>query len=395
METIEQLPDTARGLWNVLKRTRAWLPENTGEQYWMLGGGTLLAARWRGQDPPRQSEDLDIKIRAPTRERAEEARKRLQIAALERAFENAGGARCRPEQDREKRSSWSQTWRFEEHGEGKIDLVELHLSTPWEPTRGRIEDIELQLEPTASILFGKLWRSHLALARDAFDLAVAGELDPKALTEALQVLGRARTEQVVENIRNAQLRLEMEGQTELKGVVEMWEDLATDPGQTALQAVDRCWKVSESEQLEAIANETERIARRIRRIQLEQGTGEITVSVKEKGLEVTWSEPGEANKLIVVENVSEDDWKRSWRALSGGTAQNQLPNRGQEGEGRHEGEAEKNVGGVAVPGVKTTHERAKVRHANAVYENTPDGQKMLRETVERRERAQQRGTSRT
>ena len=24
METIEQLPDTARGLWNVLKRTRAW-----------------------------------------------------------------------------------------------------------------------------------------------------------------------------------------------------------------------------------------------------------------------------------------------------------------------------------------------------------------------------------
>ena len=104
METIEQLPDTARGLWNVLKRTRAWLPENTGEQYWMLGGGTLLAARWRGQGPPRQNEDLDIKIRAPTHERAEEARKRLQIAALERAFANAGGARCRPEQEPEERS---------------------------------------------------------------------------------------------------------------------------------------------------------------------------------------------------------------------------------------------------------------------------------------------------
>ena len=63
MEIIEELPQSARGLWNLLKQTRQWLPKNTGEQYWMLGGGTLLAGRWNAHGPPRQSEDLDIKIR--------------------------------------------------------------------------------------------------------------------------------------------------------------------------------------------------------------------------------------------------------------------------------------------------------------------------------------------
>ena len=315
MEIIEQLPQPARGLWNILKQTRQWLPENTGEQYWMLGGGTLLAGRWNAHGPPRQSEDLDIKIRAPVRDRQGAQRKRAEIAALERAFRDAGGTKSVPEQGAEEQRSWSQAWTFDEQGEGRIDLVELHEGTPWQPAPGRIEEIELLLEPTAAILFGKLWRSHLALARDAFDLGVAGELDQGALNEALQVLGKARTEQAEEHIRRAQLELEVEAQTELKGVVELWEDFAASPAQAALKAIKGCWKETEKAQLSAIANETERMARRIRRIQLEQGTGQITVNAKRSGLEIIWSEPGEGNHLVVAENVSNDDWTRSWASL--------------------------------------------------------------------------------
>ena len=193
MEVIEQLPASVRDLWNILKQTRQWLPEHTGEQYWMLGGGTLLAARWNVHGPPRQSEDLDIKIQAPVHDSQGEASKRIQIAALERAFTDAGGTKAVPEPGGEERRSWSQAWTFEEQGEGRIDLVELHASTSWQPARGRIEDIELLLEPTAAILFGKLWRSYLALARNAFDLGVAGELDQEALTEALRVSPMAST----------------------------------------------------------------------------------------------------------------------------------------------------------------------------------------------------------
>ena len=220
-----------------------------------------------------------------------------------------------PSKGAEEQRSWSQAWTFDEQGEGRIDLVELHEGTPWQPAPGRIEEIELLLEPTAAILFGKLWRSHLALARDAFDLGVAGELDQGALNEALQVLGKARTEQAEEHIRRAQLELEVEAQTELKGVVELWEDFAASPAQAALKAIKGCWKETEKAQLSAIANETERMARRIRRIQLEQGTGQITVNAKRSGLEIIWSEPGEGNHLVVAENVSNDDWTRSWASL--------------------------------------------------------------------------------
>ena len=257
--------------------------------------------------------------------------------------------------------------------------MELHQSTPWQPARGRIEDIELLLEPTAAILFGKLWRSHLALARDAFDLGVAGELDPGALTEALQVLGKARTEQAVEHIRRAQLRLEVEAQTELKGMVELWEDIGASPAQAALRAVEGCWKGTEKAQLEAIANETEHMARRIRRIQLEQGTGRITVNAKRSRLEIVWSEPGEGNRLVVAENVSEDDWKRSWTSLRATPTANQLENRAEE-DTRAVARAQR------IQGLRSRHHDAAVRadahlHLAALAPDAHRAARMLDEAV--------------
>ena len=317
METVEHLPKSAHALWNVLKQTKDWLPENTGEQYWTFSGGTLLAGRWKGHGPPRQSEDLDIKIRAPVHDKDGEERKRLEIAALGRAFTRAGGAKWPHEKRSEEGCNWSQTWSFNQKGAGKIDLVELHQSTPWAPELGRVEDIELLLEPTASILFGKLWRSHLALARDAFDLGVAGELDPRALTEALLVLGKTRTEQALQHLRTDDKQLEVEGQTELKGVAEMWEDMARSPGRAASGSIERCWRQIENQQRQTMAKEIQPIAHRIRLIQLEHGTGQITVNVKREGLDVVWSEPGEENTVVVAENISDEQWKRAWASLCG------------------------------------------------------------------------------
>ena len=317
METIEQLPQAAQGLWNILKQTKGRLPEITAEQYWMLGGGTLLAARWKGYGPPRQSEDLDIKIRAPAHEKGKQEKKKLEIAELERALRNVGGTKWVHQEGTDEGCDWSQTWSFEQKGAGKIDLVELHHSTPWVPRPGRIEDIELLLEPTASILFGKLWRSHMTLARDAFDLGVAGELDPEELTKALRVLGKTRTQQALEHIRRNQQRLEVEGQTELKGVTQMWEDMATSPGQAASRAIEQGWAVTENEQRQAMANELEPIALRIRLIQLEQGSGEVTMNVKPEALDIIWNEPREENTLVVASNISDEEWKRAWMSLRG------------------------------------------------------------------------------
>lgn len=317
MEIIERLPQSAQGLWNILKQTKDWLPKITEDQYWMLGGGTLLAARWNSYGPPRQSEDLDIKIRAPVYDKHAEAKKELEIAALERVFKNAGGTRWLHPETREEECQWSQTWSFNEKGAGKIDLVELHESTPWAPRPGRIEDIELLLEPTASILFGKLWRTHLTLARDAFDLGVAGELEPRAVTEALQVLGKTRTEQALAHIRTNQQVLEVEGQTEIHGVVEMWEDMATSAGQRALRAIQGCWATTENEQQRLISIEQDPIAQQVRLIQLEQGTGQITVNVQEKGLDIIWNEPAQENSLAVATNISDEKWKKAWTSLSG------------------------------------------------------------------------------
>ena len=214
MEQISRLPEPAHRLWNIVTQLSGMLPPPADDRYWMLGGGTLLAGRWREHGPPRSSEDVDIKIRAPANDEAAKRDRDERINGATAILQAAGGELAGLRKDSTEEQGWTQTWVFPEKGAGKIDLVELHATSPWTPHAGEVEGVETLLEPTASILCGKLWRSELGLARDGFDIAVAGELVPSALDEALVVLGREKTGWAMEYLRRNTPSMEIDAQTE-------------------------------------------------------------------------------------------------------------------------------------------------------------------------------------
>ena len=305
MERIQTLPEPARQLWEVVAGLYDILPAFEQDQYAMLGGGTLLAARWRDAGPPRQSEDLDLKIRAPAKGPAAQRERKERIEAAMLYLEHAGAIRASDLDPLEDAGTWTQTWVFPERAGRKLDLVELHTTIPWQPELGSVEGIEVPLEPTGSILCGKLWRTSLGLARDGFDLAVAGNLSPTALEDALSTIGEERTQWAMQYLAQHSARMEIEGETELQGVKQLWEDYARDPGNYARRAIGTGWERVAARMNHEILNEENAIAKHVRLLQKAKGRGKLDVQIGRRGVTMTWWQPGEEIRVVVGKNVSD------------------------------------------------------------------------------------------
>jgi hypothetical protein len=217
-----RLPEPARSL---LGRTRAILdeyvtpltPDRSG---WQIGGGTILAARWRH----RESHDIDLLVspRTETRFLQPEA-----APELHRRLEAAGARRITF-------GRFSQIL-FEK---SRIEMLAADPQPRVGQRRAIVDGIEVTALASRQILTGKFSnRSLNPPVRDLYDLAVAGTVAPRALGIAVNALAGDDIRWRLVSWEMEREKFAEEGAVELHGVPLRYEAIQADPTDHARRAV--------------------------------------------------------------------------------------------------------------------------------------------------------------
>lgn len=232
------LPEPARSImlavWDTL-RTRISAPPS--EAPFVLGGGTMLAARWRH----RASKDVDIRVNPQggdgllSRIHAEPTLGE----ALDRDMVAAG--------------AWAKDDRFRHvlqygfgppgHGDPpRLELVELLPHLRGEMTWTVSENMAFWSATNEEILAGK-WidRRHAMPTRDVFDFAVAGRKDPAALQRAIATTSGPKAD-LNPIIRALAAERSLHAEVAADAITNVPDDLAEirrDPARFAAWAIGR------------------------------------------------------------------------------------------------------------------------------------------------------------
>ena len=229
------LPEPGRQLlhagYPVLKR---WLPDRPGEASFIIGGGTMLAARWEH----RRSKDIDVKVNGKTG-----------YALVSRAREEP---MVKAELDRQMRAAGSTNaiwlsdvqlvYTFGTPGDDdppRIDLTEFEPKIPMAVIRTTSEGMAFWSSTNEEILAGK-WkdRRFKAPVRDVFDFAVAGVEDGPGLQGALAMDARPRTlDDMLKRLVRQRERLQAEAQTSILGVPADLRYMHEDPARWAALSI--------------------------------------------------------------------------------------------------------------------------------------------------------------
>ena len=216
------LPAPARTL---LSRTRAILdtyvtPRTPDRSGWIIGGGTILAARWRH----RESRDVDLLVPPRTETRF------LQPAAtpeLHRRLKAAGARKI-------------SFGRFSQilFAESKIEMLAAEPQPRIGHRRALVDGREATTLTSSQILTGKFAnRSLNPPVRDLYDFAVAGTSAPRALMVAVNTLAGNDIRWRLVSWEMERERFAEEGPLELHGVPLQYEAIRADPTRYASQAV--------------------------------------------------------------------------------------------------------------------------------------------------------------
>ncbi len=211
------LPEPARTLWKrhhkAIDRIAA---APGGESRTMLGGGSILAARWRH----RESTDIDILL--PDRDNIADAGEGgpLDLAAA------TGG--------RHEGSTRERLIVILENG--KLDVAAIQPQLPGLESQTAVEGRSEQVLDNAQILRGESYRTDRGVTRDAFDMAVAADEDPRALEVAVNSLDEARTQIICHNLLTMNDDMVKDAKTTLRGVPPKYEKYLGRMGDAAADA---------------------------------------------------------------------------------------------------------------------------------------------------------------
>lgn len=194
------------------------LPENGR---WRLGGGTVLAARWRH----RASSDLDIFL--PERSMLAALRADRDRSFTER-MEKLGATHL-DLQDR------SLKFHFPS---GRVELTQLDARPALPPEIVRVDGHEIAIDRIEQILTGKLFGRGFRLPpRDVFDIAVANEEAPEALRCAVNYLMEEQRADTKVRIYAEADAYREQARTSLEGVHLKWLRLLGEAPERAAAAI--------------------------------------------------------------------------------------------------------------------------------------------------------------
>ena len=231
------LPEPGRTL---LRRTYGILlhrlRDQAGEAGFVIGGGTMLAARWGH----RESKDLDIKVNNSERYRAVSRMhdEPLLETSLDREM-HAVGARAKKRESR-----WELIYVFgdkDDKDPPRIELVELAPHLRGQMIRTESEGMSFWSATNEEILAGK-WidRREHSPVRDVFDFAVAAVTDGHALQRALATEGTGQNlDAMVEQLADEHERYSTEAGEAIRGAPREFEHIHQDPARFCAWAIGR------------------------------------------------------------------------------------------------------------------------------------------------------------
>ena len=217
-----ELPEPAKGLWTKIREPlRNALNKRLHEfEGWKLSGGTILAAQWHH----RKSTDIDLKIHP-----------KAGILALDPRYDTSFGS------EMVELGASEPTHRQDQviipFPNGKIDIFQAET----EPTVGErltnIDGIEEVVLSNAQILSGKIAGRGLdSPTRDLFDIAVAAEMDPRALEVAVNSVADSTWGEIINRWEEASDFHRMAADEVLTDVPPQWQHIADDPAKAAIEA---------------------------------------------------------------------------------------------------------------------------------------------------------------
>lgn len=198
------LSSPARELW---LRTRAIVDDGLrqiqgGSARYAIGGGTILAARWRH----RASFDIDIIVGPDTA--LHKAADPNQSNFNRRMMEAGGKPAYSPELGK---------YKIAFAGGSEIDLWATAPIFGTADRRERVEGRAQSVLSSAQILRGKLERAEMNVVRDVADVIAAAQNDPESLEAAMNSIPRAMAEYIAWSWHHANPILGEEAATALRG----------------------------------------------------------------------------------------------------------------------------------------------------------------------------------
>ena len=228
------LPEPGREL---LMKTHPTLarqfPDAHGEQGFVIGGGTMLAARWQH----RASRDVDVRVSDKPGHQL--LSRMLDDPRLQTwmnwAMEKAG-ATHRRRLDRHQLIYFFEPMAA---NAARVDLVQGGETIEGETVRTHAEGLEFWSATNCAILAAKWkWRRELLEVKDVFDFAVAALDDGPALQRALAVDTRGDDlNNMIEMLGENRARLRKEAERELDGVPKSIENAYDDPARHCAMAI--------------------------------------------------------------------------------------------------------------------------------------------------------------
>ena len=227
------LPNEVGALWNALRGSirRALKQLDAGAEY-TIGGGTILAARWRH----RKSWDIDLQLSMQTSLRSLDDPK---FNWFRKTVEQHGGTLVPGTTNRLYRIHFGQ--------EPKQQRIDLWIHSP-EITAGQTTAV-VNGEPetvlsTGQILRGKLERASWGLGRDLYDILQAAEHEPEGLETAANAISQKKVIQAAANWKLNRGRIGANARSNLTGLPTERPlqpyTLAAEAGNTLM---DACYSV--------------------------------------------------------------------------------------------------------------------------------------------------------
>ena len=238
-----KLPEPTRQAWRRHREAiRPIATEEAEDGRMLIGGGTILAARWEH----RLSRDIDVLM--PERDGLEDTHPG-------RHNDLAGATGGEVEE------------KWENRIKVKVEETTLDVSAmkPQLPGLEKETELEEQSETvlaTAQILRGKLNRSDEGLARDAFDLISAAKADRRALQHAVNALNDRQTLIICHNLISTNDDMAKSAADALHGVASEFETDQSRLGEDAATAIQESRYTRVRLQLEREALTIERRTRK-------------------------------------------------------------------------------------------------------------------------------------